>query len=131
MARSLNAYALTMVESMFPRLFRTFGIKSIKRELIAPYNPSQNGVAERMNRTIQEKVRSMLSNAELPNGFWAKAVATAVHLINWSPSKVLDKEVVAKMVWSAKPSSYKHLKVFGCEAYSHVPKDFKNKLEQE
>ena len=31
--------------------------KGIKRELTAPYNPPQNGVAERMNRTIQDKVR--------------------------------------------------------------------------
>ena len=47
--------------------------KGIKRELTAPYTPPQNGVAERMNRTIQERVRSMLSNAELSNGFWAEA----------------------------------------------------------
>ena len=90
--------------------------KGINRELTAPDNPSQNGVAaESTNRTIQEKVRSMLSNAALPNGFWAEAVAIAVHLINRSPSKVLDKEVVAEMVWSGKPPSYKHRRVFGCE----------------
>ena len=29
-------------------------LKGIKRELTTPYNPPQNGVAERMNRTIQE-----------------------------------------------------------------------------
>ena len=46
--------------------------KGIKRELTSPYNPPQNGVAERMNQTIQEKIRSMLSNASLPNGFWAE-----------------------------------------------------------
>ena len=62
--------------------------KGIKRELTAPCNPSQNGVAERMNRTIQEKVRSMLSNADLTQGFWVEAVAIVVHLINRSPSKV-------------------------------------------
>ena len=45
--------------------------KGIKRELTAPYNPPQNGVSERMNRTIQEKIKSMLSNASLLNGFWA------------------------------------------------------------
>ena len=56
--------------------------KIMKQELIAPYNPSQNGVVERMKRTIQEKVKSMLSNSELPNGFWAEAVATAIHLLN-------------------------------------------------
>ena len=44
----------------------------IKRELIAPYNPPQNGVVERMNHTIQEKICSMLSNANFSNGFWLK-----------------------------------------------------------
>ena len=103
--------------------------KGIKHKLTARYNPLQNGVTERMNRTIQEKVRSMLSNADLTQGFWAKAVATVVHLINRSPSKVLDKEAVAKMVWSSKKPSYKHLRVFGSEVYSHIPKEFWNKLE--
>ena len=36
---------------------------------------------------------------------------------------------MAEMVWSDKVPSYKHLRVFGCEAYSHVPKEFRNKLE--
>ncbi|MCO5591201.1 hypothetical protein L7F22_045182 [Adiantum nelumboides] len=67
--------------------------KGIKRELTAPFNPSQNGVAERLNRTIQEKVRSMLSHAALPHGFWAEAVQTAIHLINRSPSKALGDKV--------------------------------------
>ena len=82
-----------------------------------------------MNRTIQEKVRSMLSNSQLPNEFWAEAVATAVHLINRSPNNVLDKEAKAEMVWSSKPTLYKHLRVFVCEAYSHIPKEFRKKLE--
>ena len=56
--------------------------KGIIQELTVPYNPSQNGVAKWMNRTIQEKARSMLSNADLTPGFWAKAMAAAVHLIN-------------------------------------------------
>ena len=38
-----------------------YDLKGIKRELIAPYNPPQNGVAKRMNRTNQEKVHRMLS----------------------------------------------------------------------
>ena len=74
-----------------PKAFQDFcDAKGIRREFTAPYYPSQNGVSERMNRTIQEKIRSMLSNAELPNGFWAKALATAIHLINRLPNKRLD-----------------------------------------
>ena len=52
----------------------------------------------------------MLSNANLPNGFWAEAVATAVHLINRSPNKAID-EKVPKLMWLGKQPSYKHLRV--------------------
>ena len=70
----------------------------------------------------------MLSNAQLPDGFWAEALATAVHLINRSPNKRLEMRV-AEELWSGKAPSYKHLRVFGCEAYYDVPKENRNKLQ--
>ena len=48
-------------------------------------------------------------------------------MINRSPNKKLDLKV-AEEVWSGKPPSYKHLRVFGCEAYCHIPKEFRDKL---
>ena len=38
----------------------------IKKELIVPYNPQQNGVAERMNRTICEAAKTMITHLNLP-----------------------------------------------------------------
>ena len=37
----------------------------IARHKTTPYTPQQNGVAERMNMTLMEKERSMLSGAKL------------------------------------------------------------------
>ena len=37
----------------------------IKRELTTPYNPQQNGVAERKNKTIMEAVRTMIHDQDL------------------------------------------------------------------
>ena len=65
----------------------------------------------------------MLSNVDLPYGFWAETLNTVVHLINRSPNKVLDT-IVPKEIWSGKPPSYKHLRVFGCEAFCHILKEF-------
>ena len=69
----------------------------------------------------------MLSNASLPNEFWEEALATTIHLINRSPNKKLESKV-AKEVWSGKPPLYKHLRVFGCKAFCHIPKEFQDKL---
>lgn len=74
----------------FEEYCRKYGIKL---EKTVPKTPQQNGLAERMNRTITEKVRSMLSHAKLPKSFWRKAVKTPVHLINLSPSVPLDGDV--------------------------------------
>ena len=51
--------------------------------------PEQNGIAERMNRTIQERVVSMLQHSRLSDGFWAEVLLTVVHIINMSASKPL------------------------------------------
>ena len=44
--------------------------KGISRELIIPYKPQQNGVAEKKNRTLFYVVRSMMEQANLTISFW-------------------------------------------------------------
>ena len=62
-------------------------------EKTVPGTPQHNGVVERMNQTIVEKVRCMLKLAKLPKSFWGEAVKTAVYLINRSPSIPLDFDI--------------------------------------
>lgn len=38
----------------------------IKKELIVPYNPQQNGVAERKNRAIIEAAKAIIHDQDLP-----------------------------------------------------------------
>ena len=59
--------------------------QGIRMEKTIPGTPQQNGVAERMNRTLNERVRSMRLHAGLPKTFWADAVSTAAYLINREP----------------------------------------------
>lgn len=54
--------------------------EGIRRELIAPHNPQQNGVAERKNRTIVGAARAMLHDQGLPLHLWAEACNTAVYV---------------------------------------------------
>ena len=53
---------------------------------------------------------------------------TTVDVINLSPSAPLNGDVPEK-VWKGKEVSYKHLKVFGCRASVHIPKEERSKLD--
>lgn len=53
---------------------------------------------------------------------------TTVDLINLSPSAPLNGDVPNRF-WTCKDVSYNHLKVFGCKAFVHVPKDERSKLD--
>ena len=77
-----------------------------------PKTPKLNGLAERMNRTIMERVRSMLSDTKLLKSYWAKAMLTTIYHINRSPSVPLKGDVPQR-VWTGKYVPYKHLKMFG------------------
>lgn len=57
----------------------------IQFELTIRYRPQQNGVAERINRTIIEKARCMILNTKMSKIFWSKVVIAAVYLINRCP----------------------------------------------
>ncbi|GKV15798.1 hypothetical protein SLEP1_g26549 [Rubroshorea leprosula] len=109
--------------------FRDYCLKhGIRHEKAVPGTPQHNGVVERMNRTIMEKVRCMLRMATLPKPFWGEAVNTAVYLINRSPSVSLNFEIPEK-AWTGKDVGYSHLRVFGCKAFMHVPKEQRSKLD--
>ena len=109
--------------------FREFCANNgIKMEKTVPMTPQQNGVAERMNRTMNERARSMRIHAGLPKMFWAEAVNTAAYLINRGPSIPLDGKIPEE-VWSGKEVNLSHLRVFGCISYVHIDSAERSKLD--
>jgi histone deacetylase 1/2 len=56
--------------------------------LSCPYTSAQNGKAERILRTLNDCVRSLLLHASMPPKFWAEALNTATHLINRRPIRL-------------------------------------------
>jgi IS30 family transposase len=101
----------------------------IERQKTTPCTPQQNGVAERMNRTLMEKSRSMLRGAELGQELWAEAVGTTCYLVNRSPSSALVDRTPHE-VWNRKKPSLQHLRVFCFDAYVHVPKENRSKMDK-
>lgn len=102
--------------------------KGIWHEICAPYSPQQNGVAERMNRTLVESARSMIFNAGLSKAYWAEAVTTAAYVRN----RVVTSStgVTPYERWYGKKPDVSSLKVFGCMAHALVPDNERRKWDR-
>ena len=109
--------------------FSTFcADKGIIHEFTNPHTPEQNGVAERLNRTIIEAVRTMIIHAKLPLFLWAEAVSTAVYIHNRCPTAAL-KDGTPYEYWFGRKPDLSNLRVFGCVAYYLVPDKQRKKLD--
>jgi hypothetical protein len=102
--------------------------EGIQRQNSIPKTPQQNGVAERMNRTLEEVIRSMLSESKLPKRFWAEALATATYLRNRSPTKAVE-DMTPFEAWNGVKPNVDHLRVFGSICYAHIHKSDRKKLD--
>lgn len=102
--------------------------EGIEAQFTTPYSPQQNGVAERRNRYLQEMAICMLADAGLGKLYWGEAVMTAAYLQNRLPSRVVSKTPYE--LWTGRKPRFEHLRVFGCDAYVHVPDAKRSKLDE-
>ena len=72
--------------------------EGIVRHHTVHHTPQQNGVTERMNKTLMEKARCMLSNVGLPKSFWAEVASTTCFIINLSFNCYWQKDSTKGMV---------------------------------
>ncbi|CAI7773837.1 unnamed protein product [Closterium sp. NIES-53] len=72
------------------------------------------GMAERMNRTLQNTMRKLLRGMPLPNHQWPEAMDHAVMLHNLLSSSSLLNNASPHLLWTGKQGSTKMLRVFGC-----------------
>ena len=109
----------------FDEYCRQYGIRHQKTP---PKTPRLNGLAERMNKTLVKRVRCLLSQSQLPRSFWGEALNIVVHVLNLTPCVPLEFDVPDR-IWSNNEISYDYLRVFGCKAFVHIPKDKRSKLD--
>jgi hypothetical protein len=92
--------------------------------LVAPstsYSPESNGLAERTNGTIQNKLRAILRSAQLlPDFLWETLSKTAAYLHNRSPSRPLGGTTPYEAFYGEKPD-LSHLRIIGSKAFTKVP----------
>ena len=102
--------------------------KGIKHQFSGPYMHESNGLAERIWRTLTDRVMTMLITAQLPLPFWAAAMQHAVYLRNRLPHKALGFKTPYEL-WYKKKPKLSDVRVFGCTAYAYVPPETRRKLE--
>ena len=90
--------------------------------------PQQNGVAERTNRILDERITCMLIEAGLPKMFWVECLTALIHVLNRCPTSALKDDVTPYEVFYGTTPGVEHLRVWGCLAYVHVQKDKRGSL---
>ena len=98
----------------------------IIQEFSIPYNPSQNGVAERANLTLLNPVRAMLHESQLDKSFWDEALLNAVYTRNLSPISANDS-MTPYQIWFGMKPSVSHLRIFGSTCFVFSPLSHRQK----
>ena len=96
-----------------------FLTNGVHLRMSCPYTSPQNGKAERIIRTINDVVRSLLFQASIPPSYWAEALNTTTRLLNILPTKTLRFSTPHQALFGTAPV-YNHLRVFGCKCYPNL-----------
>ena len=80
--------------------------------------PEHNGVAERLNRTILEKVRAMFHESGLPKFLWAEVTVHVVYLKNRTWTRTIGNTTPYKILNGRKPN-VANLQPWGCKVRVH------------
>jgi len=91
-------------------------VKGIKHEFSTKYTPEQNGLVERKNRTLIDMARSMLSEYNVSDSFWAEAINTACHASNRLYCHRFHNKTPYELLIGRKPN-ISYFRVFGCKCY--------------
>jgi len=89
-------------------LFEWCHSKGIEMHMTAPYSPSQNSVAERMNCMLEDLAQAMRIAADLPIFLWEQAIAHATYVRNRAYSSAI-KVITLYQCWFNKKPDVSHL----------------------
>jgi hypothetical protein len=90
------------------------------RRLTVHNTPQLNGIAERLNHTLAEKMRALLYTASLPKSLWGEALRHSTWLKNRTSTRALGGKTPWEALYSS-PPNLSRLKRFGEAVWVHDP----------
>ncbi|CAI7825283.1 unnamed protein product, partial [Closterium sp. NIES-53] len=102
--------------------------KGKRQQRTIPHTPQHNSIAERVNRTLLNSVRSMLADSKLPLTYWGDALGMACWLKNRLPTKGLTTEMTPHEAFYKRKPNLKFLRVWGCMTQYRPPARADHKL---
>lgn len=102
-------------EYLSDKVYELLNQEGIETHVTSAYTPASNGVAERVNLTIMQDVRSMLISSSLPSYFWVEAALYSVLLRNHVYSDALGTSPASYLGFS--PLDVRRLREFGEKCY--------------
>ncbi|CAI5720727.1 unnamed protein product [Peronospora effusa] len=99
----------------------------IMHQTTVPYSPQQNGLAERVNRTLTEQAKAMLSHMQMDKIWWAEAMNKAVYVTNRVPCASQPTTTPFEFIFGKGPD-LSEMRVFGSKGYAHFDKSNRTKM---
>lgn len=106
--------------------------RGINLETTPPYQPDQNGYAERYGALISKMARQMTIDSGLPSYLWPEAAKTAIYIQNRIPHRSIGwqspHEALATYLgenaphWLQAKPDLSNMRIFGCKAYIRINK---------
>ena len=90
------------------------------RKLTTHDTPQLNGIAERLNRTLLERIRALAHDSGLPKPLWGEALRHACWLKNRTATRALDGKTPFEALFG-KPPDLMSLQRWGCTVWVHSP----------
>ncbi|CAB0000355.1 unnamed protein product [Nesidiocoris tenuis] len=92
--------------------------KGINLEYTLHYTSQQNGASERGIRAVLDKVRTMLSETQLPKHLWGEAARCAAYLMNRTPTSALPGFGIPHKTFFGRVNHSK-IRIFGSRCWAY------------
>lgn len=94
----------------------------IELQSTIPYHPQSNGVVERFNRIIGERIRCVFNESGLPFMFWTEIAHAISYVLNRTPRKKNPNTTPLGIFLNSKNyvPNYTQFKVLGCRVHVHL-----------